>query len=655
MLSVAVGDQFEVLLRQDIDPGWHTYWKNPGDSGAPPDISWQAPAGVTIGELAYPYPERIPYGPLMNFGYHDQVLMPFTVAVDDDFDAQSVELQGEGRVLVCADICIPQKVSVSLSIPVGVSIPNQQSRQLFNRASTLIPTPINIVSSLEMVGAQIKLNLGLPGVQDDRLSNVDYFPFEPELIDNPAEQRHQMTVEGLSLMLVPGYAFDATDADFSGVVVVTESVGDGLTSSFQFTTSQGLAASSPITNRDGMSLWLAVLFAFIGGIILNLMPCVFPVLSIKVLSLVESVHVDGSSIKWHGLAYGAGVVLSFVGIAALLIALRSSGAAIGWGFQLQSPVVVALLAYLFLVIGLNLMGLFEFNLSFLSVGDEPQNEGYLSSVSTGVLATVVAAPCTAPFMGAAVGFALLQSSYTGVIVFAALGAGMAMPYVLLCYSPGLLGRLPKPGNWMLVLKQVLAFPMFASAIWLVWVLGIQSGPTAMMQVMAGGLSLAFAVWLLPFATSGGSGSRLFARVLGIGLLILAIYVAVQQTAVIRSNITGGVEIEEGAAPYSQENLDQALLSGPVFVNFTAAWCITCKVNELNALDRPAVKSAFEKKGITYLKADWTNEDPEITAALQVHGRSGVPLYLLYANKSERPEILPQLLTETIVLNALDEL
>ncbi len=647
--QVAAGATFRVIFAQDIDPDWHTYWINPGDSGAAPSIRWDVPEGVTVGEFAYPYPERIAYGPLMNFGYHDEVRLPFDVSLPSDFDGTELALNGSGQVLVCADICIPQKVTLSLTVPVGPTQVDDSRISYFDEAERMIPTMLSVPSSFTATESEITLTVGLPSIEGDRITKVEYFPLAADVIDNPSEQLFQMTPDGLELTLVPGYGFEAEQADFSGVLVIHEDVGDGVVSAFEFQGSaKTTAAVGNAAEVEETSLLTALVFAFLGGLILNLMPCVFPVLSIKILSLVESVHEEGESIRLHGWAYAFGVVASFVAIAAVLIALRAGGEAIGWGFQLQSPIVVSLLAYLFLVIGLNLMGVFEIA---LSVSDS-EGKGYTGSISTGVLATVVAAPCTAPFMGAALGYALLQAPVTGILVFAALGFGMAVPYLLLCYSPALLSRLPRPGNWMVVLRQALAFPMFASAIWLVWVLGIQAGPTAMMQVLGGGLIIAFGIWLLQ------QSANIIWKVIAAALIIGALSIGVMQQpstapVAVASGDSPATSSGSLAQPYSAEALQAALADGPVFVNFTAAWCITCKVNELNALETTTVREAFKEKGITYLKADWTNEDPKITAALQEYGRTGVPLYLLYKKGAGEAEVLPQILTPSIVTDALD--
>lgn len=652
--SVSAGDNFEVIFRQDIDDGWHTYWTNPGDSGAAPDITWDIPDTVQVSDFQYPYPERIAYGPLMNFGYHDEVLLPFRVSLDDAFTGDILELNGRGRVLVCADICIPQSIELSLSVPIADTTVSAGNETLFQLANSLIPVAIDVPANYSATDDRIEFSVGLPGVQGNRIQSIDFFPNTPDVIDNAADQTWQMTEAGLVVSLVPGFDFRAGESDLSGVIVIRE--GEDLVSSYAIT--QGEAAVDPVPTgptETSMGLLLAMGFAFIGGLILNLMPCVFPVLSIKVLSLAESAAGAPTAMRMHGWAYTAGVVGSFVVIALILMGLRAGGEAIGWGFQLQSPVVVALLAYLFVLIGLNLLGMFEIGTSFMQLGGAGgSSNGYLSSVSTGVLATIVAAPCTAPFMGAAVGYALLQSGTTGVLVFAALGLGMAVPYLLLTYSPALLKRMPRPGPWMETLRQALAFPMLASAIWLLWVLGVQAGATAMMQVLAGALLIAFAIWLIQKTRS--TRGRHVSMVVAIGFVGVALYAAgTQQSAVAITPDAETAAAPADATPYSKQALTQALESGPVFVNFTAAWCITCKVNELNALEVQSVKTAFATHGVSYLKADWTNEDPLITEALKAYGRSGVPLYLLYERGSDRATVLPQILTPGIVIDALEQL
>ena len=691
----------------------------------------------------------------MNFGYKGEALMPFTLRLSEGFAGEALRMRAHGQLLVCADVCIPQPVEARLELPVGDGLPDPGVAQLFALARSRLPVPLPAAAAYQLTDDGLILaELALPMGAGHRVDRIAYFPFARDLVEPAAEQRFAVHPGGLSLWLKPGYDFQP-GADLSGVLVVSEAVGDGLESAYelQLPASASLAAragdkpggalasspivgvggmphgpASPVAGKggkpsglpaspmaagadgtpftlglptagsapgvEGMSLVVALAFAFLGGLILNLMPCVFPVLSIKILSLVEGA--GGGGIRLHGWVYALGVVASFLAIALALIALRLSGEGLGWGFQLQSPLIVALLAYLFVLIGLNLLGVFEFGTRVMGygAGGGGQPGSYAASFGTGALATTVAAPCTAPFMGAAIGYALTQPTVFGLAVFASLGAGMAAPYVALCHAPALLKRLPRPGIWMESVRHFLAYPMLASALWLAWVLGHQLGINSMAQLLAGALLLPLALHLWKTTNNptslhnsprrgglftealcasrrrcqmlafggGGATSVVTSQIVGnwlsklasLGVWALALYLAAslgwQQPDVKEKAAVAGQE--EVAEVYSAEALAAARAQGPVLVNFTAAWCITCKVNELNALSSAAFYAALERHKVTYLKADWTNEDPAITAALQEYGRSGVPLYLYYAQGSERARILPQLLTESLVLRVL---
>lgn len=403
--------------------------------------------------------------------------------------------------------------------------------------------------------------------------------------------------------------------------------------------------------RSSLSLWAAVILAMAGGVVLNLMPCVFPVLSIKVLSLVGHSGESASRVRLHGLAYGAGVLASFALLAAVLLSLRTAGAEIGWGFQLQSPVVVATLAFLLFAMGLGLSGALHMGASLAGIGDRLTRGGGLSaSFFTGVLATIVATPCTGPFMGAAIGFAITQSPATAVTVFLALGFGLALPFMVLTFSPPLLRLMPKPGPWMDRLKQALAFPLYATVAWLIWVLSQQVDPTGLFLALIGLVVVALAVWLAGFMQGDG---RFAPRIAGAGVVVSLAALAGVLLALGSSSLgpatTHQFARNGQAEPFSQKRLDELVAEGrPVFVNMTAAWCITCLVNERTALSGSAFRSALADRGITYLKGDWTNQNPEITRLLERYGRGGVPLYLFYDGRSD-PTVLPQVLTEATVL------
>ena len=413
----------------------------------------------------------------------------------------------------------------------------------------------------------------------------------------------------------------------------------------------GRGAQNPPPPPRGGLLWMAMLAA-LGGVILNLMPCVFPVLSLKVLAIAAKGG-DRSGKVLHGLLYSGGVITSFVAIAALLLALRSAGEAIGWGFHLQSPVFVAALVYLFVVMGLGLSGLIHIGSGLMGSGEAlTRRGGHLGSFLTGVLATVVASPCTAPFMGTALGWAMTRDTVEALSVFAALGAGMAAPFLLLTLSPGLLARLPRPGAWMDGFKQFLAFPLYGAAVWLLWVLGKQSGVNAMAAVIGGCVLLALALWSLERARLARHPLPVRTLATLAGALALAMLAApVLETQASRETLT----TTDGWERYSTQRFDALRARGEaVFINVSADWCITCLANERVALSSPAVRDAFATRNIAYLKGDWTNSDPALTRLLLAHGRSGVPLYLYYpAGNADTVHILPQLLTPGIVLDALD--
>ncbi len=653
--QIAPGASFTLLLEHKIRPGWHTYWINPGDSGAATELTWRGPEDFEFGAIEWPYPERVPYGPLMNYGYHDTVIYPIKVTAPKSLTGSSVTFDVKGEWLVCADICIPERGELQLNVAVGDSlILDPKLELLASQARQKVPQFIGVEANV-VATDDIVLTVAMPDLHPDRIQSVDYFPYSEALIDNPAEQLLAVTDQGLSLTLTPGWDF-AANADFSGILVIVEEVGETRTTAFEIrptvngTVPEAMAAGA---QSSDLSLITAVLFAFLGGLILNLMPCVFPVLSIKVLSLMgETEHLRG-----HGWMYVLGVVLSFVAIAGLLIALRAGGAEIGWGFQLQSPWVVGLLVYLFFAVGLNLSGYFEIGTRLMSLGSgSAQSSGYSGSFFTGVLATLVAAPCTAPFMASAIGYALTQSNLAALLIFASLGMGMATPYLALCYSPGLIKRLPKPGPWMARLKELLAFPLYASAIWLLWVLSIQVGESGILIMGAGAVLMVFGIWLLTHLPKSGTG-KVMCQVLAFALFAAVIYSPSQLKVAKAVSTPTAVTAEASGSfeSYSPEKLATYRQEGPVFVNFTAAWCVTCKVNEAVALSTERTSAMLREKQVRYLKGDWTNEDPVITRKLAEHGRSGVPLYLLYRPGEATPVVLPQILTQELVLSELRKL
>ena len=665
--TIASGQTFYVLLTQDIAPGWHTYWRNPGDSGAPAKLHWDLPAGFTAAEIEWPYPEPITYGPLMNFGFSKQLVLLIKMTAPDILTAESVTLRAKGQWLVCADVCIPESADLNLSLAVGASQPDADGVYKLMQARQNHPLDAGIAVRYQVQGQTLRLQVMLGELAPERITEVRYFPYNNGVIEHGHPQQIDYFAAGLILSTKVGYDYSSASV-FDGIMVLREDVGGHLATAIivqpEPAQPEGIFAAGDQVKAG--TIITAMLLAILGGLILNLMPCVFPVLSIKILSLIGHT----ANLRGHGLVYTLGVVLSFLVIAGILIGLRQGGAEIGWGFHLQSPLLVSLLVYLFLLIGLNLSGFFEVGTRLMgaSIGQGAYS-GYLGSFSTGILATLVAAPCSAPFMAAAVGFALTQDTVDALLIFSSLGFGMALPYLLLCYWPSLLNKLPAPGSWMIKVKEFLAFPMYASAIWLLWVVSIQSGSQGVLGVTAGMLLLVFSIWLLDSLPRMHLGKYCM-RLLALGLIIIAIILPsqmiVQQTDTNKaarflgslftapsSLLTRVQQIDH--KPYSEARLAALRQVGPVFVNFTAAWCITCKVNEAVVLNSATVQQAFAEYRVAYLKADWTNQDPAITRKLAEYQRSGVPLYLLYDGLGGPAEVLPQILSADIIRQALTRL
>jgi thiol:disulfide interchange protein DsbD len=658
--GVRPGDTVTVALRLAIRENWHTYWLYPGDSGEPTTVEWTLPPGVTAGDLQFPYPERIPVEPLVNFGYKGTVLHLTGITIPEDAQpGQTVTLKGDAVWLVCEEVCIPEEASLSIDIPIVAAAPpaNPTYAAEFEATRAALPKPSPWPAVFAHHGKTVSVALQAPEIARAGLASAVLFPSKGGLIKNAAPQTMGASGDSLTVSTETGRAFATPEkaaqvTEIPALLVLTGI--DGQTQAFTVKATPGIVPASTAAPAEGaLSVWVALGFAFLGGLILNLMPCVFPVLSMKALALAKKGG-DTRAAAIGGFAYTAGVVASFLALAALLIALRQGGAMIGWGFQLQSPAIVAGLALLFFAIGLNLMGVFEVGGRLQNIGSGAgKGDGATSSFLTGVLAAVVAAPCTAPFMAGAIGTALAQPAPVALTIFGALGLGMAAPYLALTLSPGLVRRLPKPGLWMERLKQVLAFPMFGSAIWLLWVLTIQTGPNTLVIVLSAFLVAAFGLWLWGLAQRG-EGGWLTRGLSGVAAAaVVAALVVAPQTAAPAAAATESTGAGPASEPYTPARLDALLKDGkPVFVNLTAAWCVTCLVNEEVALSGAALADAFRAGGITYLKGDWTNQDADITRLLEQHGRAGVPLYLFYPAGQTTPLVLPQLLTEGIVMSAV---
>ena len=638
--AIAPGGTMTVALEEKIAPGWHTYWKNPGDAGAPSDIQWTLPAGWKAGPILWPRPKRLPVGPLMDYGYEGTPWLLTTLTAPADAKGPAT-ISGHASWLVCQQICVPEDAMLTLTVPVGPQAPDPAVAKDFAAARALLPvaSPWKLTYSL---GNTLDIYVAAPALAATHPKTADFFPATSGIIKNAAAQLVGYAKDGLVLRLTPG---PNVKGPLQGLLVLTSS--DGSTQALDVSVPQGVVPPAEFSGSESgdLSLWLAMLFAFVGGLILNVMPCVLPILAMKALSLAT----HGKEGRSESFAYAAGAVVSFAVLGLAIVLLRQGGQSVGWGFQLQSPIAVAGFALLVFAVALNLSGLFE--VGSITAGESlTQKSGFTGAFFTGVLAVAVAAPCTAPFMAAALGFALTQGALSALLVFVSLGLGFALPFLLLGVWPRALAFIPKPGPWMLIFKQVLAFPMYGAAAWLVWVLAQEAGPQGVAIILAAFIALALAAWLWSVTRNNTGNGRIIGMVAALLVLLSGLY----GISLLRDATAAPVAASAKAGePYSAAKLASLRASGrPVFVDATAAWCITCLVNEDAVLSRPSVKSAFTGKNIAYLVADWTNQNPEITQLLKDNGRSGVPLYLYYAPHASTPVILPQILTEAGVLGAL---
>ena len=639
--SNQVGGEETLLvgLEFNLSPGWHTYWENPGDSGEGASIKWNLPSGFKASTILWPGPKRIPVEPLMTYGYEDKALLLTEIKSPKEF-SNPVKISAKINWLTCKDICIPQEGQVDMTLIKGPKVANQFTSKLKEVALTVpknFPSPYRV----SVINEKIFLQFEKEGSRN--ISEAYFFPKEYGLVNYTADQKLERNDNSFSLELSSAEVQLKTNT-LKGVLKLKV---DGIKEFYTLDLPLEKNTNNPLVT---ISLLTAIIFAFLGGIILNAMPCVFPILSIKILSFIEQSQGSKEKLFHHGLVFSAGVLTTFLAVSALLIFLRASGEAIGWGYQLQSPWVVSLLIYLFVVIGIVFMGNIVLGSSFGNLGTLVQNQKDLtSSFFTGVLAVIVASPCTAPFMGPALGLALLQPGLKSIVIFLALGIGFSLPYLILSIYPQLLSKLPKPGEWMQTLKQIMAFPMWASALWLAWVLSSQVDMQSVFAVLLGALLIALGLWLMEKTQNSASILRRLTLIFSLGLMIFSIWLL----PITSDNNSPSLKNEENA--FSVQKLNSLRSEQKmVFLNFTADWCITCKVNEAIALNQDKVKKVLDEKNIIYLKADWTRKDPEIASMLASYGRTGVPLYLLFPSQGD-PIILPELLTEDLLLDFLKEI
>jgi thiol:disulfide interchange protein len=648
--GVAPGSQVWVGLQLAHQPEWHTYWKNSGDSGLPTQLQWKLPAGVIAGDIAWPLPKKIPIGNLANYGYEGTVLLPVPLTITPEFKpsllASELDVKLKAQWLVCKKECIPEEGEFALKIPARSSTALNASA--FEAAFAAQPRPIAggaaTQSQVRIEGNAIALSVqGLP--TELRGKTLEFFPETPEVIETGARWTQAWSGDTWTAQVPlspqrsasPAVIPVVLAADGKGWREEMKVVGEwpkvaaaaGVSPELQAALRNNTAAAP----APSLTFFAALLGALLGGLILNLMPCVFPILAIKVVSFTRHAD-DRRAHRLSGLAYTAGVIASFAALGAVMLALRAAGEQLGWGFQLQSPAVVAALAALFTVIGLNLAGLFEFG-AFLpsSVTTMESRHPVANAFFSGVLAVAIASPCTAPFMGASLGLAIGLPAVQALLIFAAIGLGMALPYLAASWIPAIARWLPKPGAWMDTFRKLMAFPMFATVAWLVWVLGQQSGVDGAGALLALLVGMSMLIWAM---TLRGRSRTVIASI-AVACLALLTWAAGPNITRIAAQQSAAIS----AGPWHSwepGRVEQVLATGqPVFVDFTAAWCVTCQYNKNTTLSDQRVMADLAAKKVTLLRADWTRRDPAITAALAQLGRNGVPVYVFY--KSGRPPVV----------------
>lgn len=692
--SVKPGQPFWAGLRMKMDEHWHTYWRNPADSGLPTKIHWALPDGFQAGEINWPYPQKIVLDILASYGYEGETMLLVEITPPPDLaPGGTVDVGAYASWLVCADICLPGESGYQVTLPVSTDAPQADERwtDLFARTRENLPVAVpgwHVEAAI--TDSTVALHAAPPEWFPGNLTSVEFYPYYEDLIDYVSPQKLEKTETGYLLTMRRSGFYTGRPEQIAGVLVspdgwrgpgseralaasavyadvlpaaiaVIGPAGSGETAAGTgISAVSGLATT--VASGDLVSgLWQALLFALVGGLILNLMPCVLPVLSIKVLGFIHQAGDDPAKARRHGLVFTAGVLVSFLALAAVLIGLRAGGEQLGWGFQLQSPAFIVVLSVIIFMFGLSLFGVFEIGTSLVGLGGRADSGSGLSgSFLSGVLATVVATPCTAPFMGVALGYALTQSAVQSLAIFGFLGLGMALPYLTLSSVPALLRYVPKPGAWMESFKQFMGFLMMATVVWLLWVLNLQTDPNLVALVMVLLVLVALGSWILGRwgGIASGSRSRMTARAAAAVIIIASMAAVLSQVpapakaerTAAATTYSAGLEWE----PFSRQLVQDLRTSGKaVFVDFTAAWCLSCQVNKRVALSDSRVVEQFETLGVVPVQADWTSRDPEITRALAEFGRNSVPLYVLYTGGPDsEPEILPELLTPGLVLDAL---
>lgn len=612
-------------VRMDMQDHWHTYWKNPGDSGGPVEITWNMPVDFEVSNILWPTPSLIPYPPLMTYGYENFVIFPLKIKIPQG--GTTKKFAADIDFLICDDICVPERAVIETSYDDLLF-----DSRLDDTYKALPSITLPVISSIK------NNNLELRFSSNENIEEIYFYIDQSDTVLHASMQKLVKEQNNWLLVIPLNKDIDSLKS-IQGILSINNKP-------FIINTSLSSADSS----SQSLSVFSAILFAFIGGLILNLMPCVFPIISLKVLSFISMGGESKNKIRTHSLLFSLGVILSFLAIAIILLALKSSGVFIGWGFQLQSPLIVAILSILMFLIGLVLLSDINIGASLTRLGNiGSNNTGYSGSFLTGVLAVIVASPCTAPFMGAAIGYALIQPSFVTLPIFISLGLGFCIPYLILSIRPELISSLPKPGQWMETLKEFFAFPMFATSLWLIWVFSIQTGSDALISLLISLLLISLLFWIFSKST---------VTYIKILLILVGCVFAIIQLNSIRNAEIRNIALENNQNTKLSWNIDieekfkedgQAYL-----INFTAAWCITCQANDKIALSRPSVVDFMQSNNINYVVADWTNRDEEILEVLNTYGRSGVPLYVFWKPGMQKSILLPAILTEKLVLEIISQ-
>jgi thiol:disulfide interchange protein DsbD len=631
--SFVPGGQVRVALRLRLADGWHTYWRNPGEAGVPTEIVATLSSGATSGAIEWPAPGRITEGPVTTYGFSGDVVLPISVTVAQGMTAVSGDVTAHW--LVCKDICVPEEASFPVSLPAGDGAASVQM-PLFKAHDQVVPRASPWQATISPDGTLFVRGSEL---RPDTVVDAWFIPDTSGQIIDDAAQLLSVRNGGFTLGLRLASGFDPA-AGLHGVLSVRDRGG-----------SQAdvvLAAPQGPTPTPAVPLVRALAFAFLGGLILNLMPCVFPILAMKAVGFAAGLARGKAGA--HAVSYTLGVVIAFVCVALSLLGARSAGLAAGWGFQFASPVFVAAMAWLLFAVGLNLSGVFRVGGSFAGAGSNlAAQEGHWGSFFTGALAVLVATPCTAPFMAVAIATGLAAPPPVTVLIFFTMGLGLASPYLALSSIPALARVIPRPGPWMEVFRQLLAFPMYGASVWLLWVISEEAGSAGVLGTAIGFALLGFAGWSLGITQDSSLGRRRIGWV--VASLATALVIAVLTGIGTAPSAPPG---KQDAEAFTPARLAALRAEGrPVFVNLTAAWCVTCLVNERVAISNDTVQRAFAARHVAYLKGDWTRQAPEITEFLREQGRDGVPLYLYYGPHAEKAEVLPQILTETTVLDAVE--